>query len=608
MSLFARLFCLLACCALPTLALAQATVPASECPVLDANDPQARNSLLYYVCYYQSPPGDPAYSAIQPAELPSNMEWTPSRGRELVFSQTHSVYWVRLNVQNNGRERQLWYLNLSYPLLDEVTFWRGDGPRDVLVTGDQHRFHARAVDYRFFLLPIYLNSGESRSITLRIRSSGALNLPLQLETPAELIAQSNHLAISHGLFYGAILVLAIFNLLLFASSGTFYYLHNAFYMGTMGLFLFAMGGFANQYFWPEHPAFANTFIPLSLILCGLSMTLFGRSFFEVERHTLADKTLKAITWLCVGVIGLTLVLPYNLAILLNTLLGLIIIFILSIIAVSRWREGYQPAKWYVLAWVIMATGALVYAAAAFGYLADFLARESLMLTAIGGQVILLNYAMVQRWRLMNNKLLKVEQEARTDLEYKVHERTAQLRSTMRELESANRKLATLSLNDPLTGLYNRRHMDNILPELCAEARRTGQPLSLGLVDVDHFKTVNDTWGHGFGDTCLQMIANLLSRHAKRPRDVAIRFGGEEFALLLPGTDMEGAQKVCEALLEDLRAAVVNAPDGARAKLTMSAGIALMQPDEDQHAFFERADSALYKAKARGRNQTAIAES
>lgn len=576
--------------------------------MLDANDPQARNSLMYYVCYYQSSPGDPAHSAIQPAELPDDLEWIPSRGHELVFSQTHSVYWVRLNVQNNGRERRLWYLNLSYPLLDEVTFWRGDGSRDVLVTGDQHRFHARAVDYRYFLLPIHLNSGESRSITLRIHSSGALNIPLQLQTPSELIAQSSHLAIGHGLFYGAILVLATFNLLLFASSGTFYYLHNAFYMGTMGLFLFAMGGFANQYFWPEHPAFANTFIPLSLILCGLSMTLFGRSFLEVERHTRADKTLKFITWLCVSGIGLTLMLPYNQAILLNTLLGLIIIFILSIIAISRWREGYQPAKWYVLAWVVMAAGALIYAAAAFGYLADFMARESFMLLAIGGQVILLNYAMVQRWRLINDKLLEVEQEARTDLEYKVHERTAQLRSTLRDLENANRKLATLSLNDPLTGLYNRRHMDNILPELCAEARRTGQPLSLGLVDADHFKAINDTWGHGFGDTCLQLIADLISRHTKRPRDVAIRFGGEEFALLLPGTNIKGAQKVCEALLGDLRATVVNAPDGARAQVFMSAGIASLLPDEDQQAFFERADSALYKAKARGRNQAAIAES
>ena len=248
----------------------------------------------------------------------------------------------------------------------------------------------------------------------------------------------------------------------------------------------------------------------------------------------------------------------------------------------------------------------MYASAAFGYLTDFLARESLMQVAIGGQVILLNYAMVQRWQLLKNKLLEVEQAARSDLEYRVHERTAQLRLTMQELESANRKLATLSLNDPLTGLYNRRHMDNILPELCAEARRTGQPLTLAVVDADRFKVINDTWGHGFGDTCLQLIADILTRHVKRPRDIAIRFGGEEFVLLLPGTDTAGAQNVCEALLNDLSTTTVNAPDGARASLTLSAGIASLLPDEDQQALFERADSALYDAKSRGRNQTVIA--
>lgn len=606
MSRFSRLLFLLACCAVPALALAQATLPVSGCPVLDASDPQARNSLMYYVCYHQTSPGDPAHSATQPNELPKNLEWTPSRGHELVFSQTRSVYWVRLNVQNNGSERQLWYLNLNYPLLDEVTFWQGDDPNDTLVTGDRQPFNARAINYRYFLLPILLNSGETRSITMRVHSSGAVNIPLILQTPAELVTESNQMALTHGLFYGAILVLAIFNFLLFFSSGTIYYLHNAFYMGAMGLFLFAMGGFANQYFWPDNPEFANTSIPLTLILCALAMTLFGRSFLEIKQRTRADKTLKAIIWICAGFTGLTLVLPYSQAILFNTALALIIIFILSIIAISRWHQGYQPAKWYVLAWVIMAVGAVIYASAAFGYLPDFLARESLMQVAIGGQVILLNYAMVQRWRLLNDKLLEVEQEARTDLEYRVHERTAQLRSTMRELENANQKLATLSLNDPLTGLYNRRHMDNILPELCAETRRTGQPLSLGLLDADHFKDVNDTWGHGFGDTCLQLIADILSRHVKRPRDITIRYGGEEFALLLPGTDTEGAQKVCEALLEDLRATVIETPSGATAQLTMSAGIASLRADEDQQAFFERADSALYQAKARGRNQTATA--
>lgn len=606
MSFPVQLALLLLCHAVSAFAFANTTLAASQCPAVDASDARARDSLMHYACYHQASPGEPAHRAEHPEELPENFEWTPSRGHELVFSQTQSVYWVRLNIRNNSNERRLWYLNLHYPLLDEVTFWQGNDPENVLVTGDQYPFHSRAINYRYFLLPVTLNGGESRSVTIRVRSSGALNIPLELETPEEVIEESNHLAVTHGLFYGAILVLAIFNLLLFFSSATTYYFYNALYMVAMGLFLFAMGGFANQYFWPESPHFANTSIPLTLILCCLAMTFFGRSFLEIEPDSLAGRTSRAIVWICAGFAGLTLIIPYSKAILLNTALGLMIIFILSVIAMNRWREGYQPAKWYVLAWAIMAAGALIYAAAAFGYLADFLARESLMQVAIGGQVILLNYAMVQRWRLLNNKVLEVEQAARTDLEHKVYERTAQLRSTMRELENANRKLATLSFNDPLTGLHNRRHMDKLLPELCAESRRTGQPLTLILMDADHFKAVNDTWGHGFGDTCLQLIARILNRHATRPRDTCVRFGGEEFALLLPSTTLEGAEQVCEAILEDLRSRAIETPGGTHARLTMSAGLASLLASENQQDFFERTDNALYKAKSLGRDRAVAA--
>jgi diguanylate cyclase (GGDEF)-like protein len=174
---------------------------------------------------------------------------------------------------------------------------------------------------------------------------------------------------------------------------------------------------------------------------------------------------------------------------------------------------------------------------------------------------------------------------------------------MRELEQANRKLVALSLNDSLTGLHNRRHMDNLLPELCAEARRTGNALTLALLDADHFKAVNDRWGHDFGDDCLRHIAAVLSRHVKRPRDVTIRFGGEEFALLLPGTDAEGASRLCERILEDMQQSPVKAGEGQRITLTMSAGTATLLTGEDHRDLFRRADEALYTAKSAGRNQT-----
>lgn len=599
-----RLVAIFSLCLLPG-AVSSAGSP-GDCPRLDATDSAARERLMHYVCFHRAAPADPAHTAQTPEQLPKDLTWQQADGNDLVFSHTPSVYWLRLRVINPGKERRLWYLKLNYPLLDEVTFWQSGGTQNrLLETGDQRPFGDRGIDYRYFLLPVTLDGGESRDISIRIRSDGALNVPLTLETPAEVIENSNHLTLTHGLFYGALLVFSVFNLLLFFSSGTVYYFYNAFYMASMGLFLFAMGGFANQYFWPDSTGFANTVIPLALALCALSITLFGRSFLELAKHSLADRLTIALIVGCIVFLALTPFLPYSMAIQVNTVLSLCVLSCLFLIAVTRWRQGYQPAMWYVLAWSIMLTGVLIYALAAFGYLGDFIAREALMQVVVGGQVVLLNYAMVQRWRLLNEKLLAVEHSARTNLEFKVHERTAQLRNTMRDLEKANRQLAALSLNDALTGLQNRRYMDNIVPELCAESRRTGQPLVLALLDADHFKNVNDTWGHGFGDTFLQLIADVLSRHTKRPRDVAIRYGGEEFALLLPGTTIDGARNLCQAILTEIAETPLTAPDGTTATITMSAGVASLAPTEDRAELFKRADDALYQAKAEGRNRVVV---
>ncbi|KPQ30320.1 MAG: diguanylate cyclase (GGDEF) domain [Marinobacter excellens HL-55] len=587
------------------------------CPALDAASAGARHAITHHLCFYAARPGEPAHQAAAPAELQTNLSWQPANGHDLVFSHTDSVYWVQLRLRNGSDRQNLWYLKLNYPLLDEITFWQetvhpGENggtteAEPTLVTGDLYPFATRGIDYRYFLLPVTLEALENRIITIRVQSSGALNVPLALMTPGEVIAESNHLTLIHGLFYGALLILAVFNLLLFFSSGTRYYFYNALYISSMAMFLFAMGGFANQYFWPESTDLANLSIPLTLAFCALTMALFGWSFLEVVSRSVPEAILRGLAWSAAGFMVLTFLLPYSKAILLNTALALTVIISLSVIAAVRWRQGYQPAGWYISAWIITVVGALAYAAAAFGYLGDYLAREVMMQAAIGGQVVLLNYAMVQRWRLLNQKLLDVEHQARTELELKVHQRTAQLRNTMRELEQANQKLASLTVNDALTGLHNRRHMDNLMPELCREARRTGHPLSLALVDADHFKRINDTWGHDFGDQCLRHIAACINKQVKRPRDEAIRFGGEEFALLLPGTDSAGAAQLCQNILDAIRTSEITTPNHDIIRLTVSAGIAQMNPEELPDDLFRRADKALYRSKAAGRDIVTLSE-
>jgi diguanylate cyclase (GGDEF)-like protein len=162
------------------------------------------------------------------------------------------------------------------------------------------------------------------------------------------------------------------------------------------------------------------------------------------------------------------------------------------------------------------------------------------------------------------------------------------------LRRDHRRLEQLATTDPLTGVANRRALDDWLPREVARASRTGAPLGLVLLDLDHFKAYNDTHGHTGGDALLRVVAGSWAR-ALRQTDLLARFGGEEFVAVLPGADGPGA-----ALTADrLRAAM---PPGA----TCSAGVAAWRPGDDGHALLRRADEALYRAKAAGRDRVELA--
>lgn len=157
-----------------------------------------------------------------------------------------------------------------------------------------------------------------------------------------------------------------------------------------------------------------------------------------------------------------------------------------------------------------------------------------------------------------------------------------------------------AMTDQLTGLLNRYGLQHTLMREYAEARRYHRPLSCALIDLDNFKTINDTYGHTVGDLALQQLAVIL-REAVRRSDTVFRYGGEEFLVLLPETDLEGAI----ALAEKIRAVAASRSfgEGPHAfNLTLSAGAATLCETESGHDMIARADMALYDAKERGRNR------
>ena len=173
------------------------------------------------------------------------------------------------------------------------------------------------------------------------------------------------------------------------------------------------------------------------------------------------------------------------------------------------------------------------------------------------------------------------------------------------LREANRLLEAQATTDGLTGIANRRHFDRELAREWGRHARDASPLSLLLVDVDHFKRYNDARGHLAGDDCLREVARTLRETVCRPGDLVARYGGEEFAAVLPETDREGAMAVADLVRERLRLRTLpHGAAGAGPHVTLSVGGASMIPPAGVPAarLIERADRALYQAKAAGRDR------
>jgi len=190
-----------------------------------------------------------------------------------------------------------------------------------------------------------------------------------------------------------------------------------------------------------------------------------------------------------------------------------------------------------------------------------------------------------------------ELRARVATGCRVIELQAALEARVRELQQAMEQIEQLARTDPLTGLANRRHFDELFARERERATRLGSPISAIAVDLDHFKRVNDQYGHAAGDQVLEAVANCF-RHHLRPYDVIARFGGEEFVILVPGATLEQACQIAERLRSAIRGIRIEGIP----RVTSSFGVAGFETGESAESFLARADEALYRAKHGGRDR------
>ena len=430
----------------------------------------------------------------------------------------------------------------------------------------------------------------------------------------------NHVVLTIGILLGFIAALILSSLLLFLLSK-----HRKFLLLASGLLSQALGLTIYYGYIPITGWWHDTVI---LSLCSIYLicaTYYAYAQMVIKRY--APRLVKFVRSLVIlgsAVLVVNWFLPRVAGELLLLTFAWLSILIMVSIGSWGWRQQMRTAKWFTLAWLLLglavtdvtyakvvdeAIGILeINALVCLFWLANVLWFMGAITVYVDDKKIKIaqqqrDLNQAQQQKELQKQKFEMEEQMREELELKVQERSFELEVTLRELEDKNRELEEKNTQDALTGMRNRRFFDKKYLAETRRSRREQSILSIVMMDIDHFKKVNDVHGHLAGDDVIRFVGRTITNMLKRPSDEGCRYGGEEFALILPNTGEEGAILVAESIRKQIADSDIETQAGLL-KVTISCGICTAVSERDMTAnhYIELADKALYQAKHSGRNK------
>jgi len=475
-------------------------------------------------------------------------------------------------------------------------------------TGDRLPFLSRYLDHRQLNFGFDLAAGERRDFFLRVQSSSSMQVPVRIITPSQFAERTYHSQLGLGILYGTFFSLVFYNLILFVSFRDKTFLYYVLYVSIFALFQAVLNGFAFEYLWPNNPLWANQAVITLMPLMFIAMCQFCRSFLELERNSkFFDRVLLTVMGIYSALAVASLFVGYQLLVQFETAMVFVLIIAIIGAIVSALRTGYRPAIYFALAWAVLIIGMVLYASVSFGLLPKVFITEYGFQIGSAVEMILLSFALAYRINLLREENARIVLDANQSLERRVAARTQELNRVLVDLGEANRQLEQASLRDGLTGVHNRRFLDQALEQAWLDASVTQRWLALVVLDLDRFKRINDELGHLAGDDCLKAVATCISDALEEVDAIFARFGGEEFFIVLPGLSIEDARLLAEHLRARIEVMEVHSGE-ARFSITASFGVAALRPvgDDDYQELVRRADDAMYEAKQGGRNRVVTA--
>ncbi len=548
------------------------------------------------------------------------------------FGFTENAHWLKVSVPTNPkRDKRL--LVINYALVDHLDIWFVNETEERaeiisrLYGGDRKPFEDRGVKHEYFIYDIPIQV-DGLNIYVKASSKGPLKVPLEMWTAKDFIEFSSLMKLFLGLFLGYMAAMSLSNIILFAFTRNSIFLLYTGYVSSIALVVASLQGIGFRYLWSSNIWFQEAAVIIfacstMIFIISLTMRLLSVKDNAPKLHL----ALQYVRFAFSGLLILSFAIPYEIGIKSTLVLLIISTPIILTVGVFLALRGDRVARYFCAAWAILLMSGLSIALENFGIYVPPIESAYLLMVGALTESLLLAYALainfneqLQKAKSAQTLALKNEQEAITaldelialqeqnqaDLEYSIEERTLELEVALRELAEKNKELEDLSAMDPLTGLMNRRYFDKRLLAESRRSRREQTPLSLAIIDIDHFKKVNDTYGHLCGDFCLKEFASILKATIKRPSDVICRYGGEEFVLVLPNTDMAGLA----LLLENVRRATENHLirfEEHEFNMTVSIGgcTRVTLTEEENILMLGFVDKRLYEAKSKGRNCVVI---
>ncbi len=542
-------------------------------------------------------------AAASPQEALNAQGWQVSDQGSLSFGFSSKPSWLLFGIVNPSSEPRDLLLEISNPYLDHIDIYHLNEREELLAQlslGDKYPASQRPLLHANFLAPLTLAPNTESKILLYVETTSTNRIPLSLWDRQHFLGASYKRTLFQSVIYGVFLAISAYYLLLFLYIRERAYLYWSCTIFGFLVIVLSLDGSATALLWPDHISWSDYFIILGICgTCGVSLLFSKEALNLAERPRLAW-VINALLIASLLVWCSQFLIPYQLVLKLALLLALVNATAQLSIYLIRLFDGYAPARYVVIAIVFGSMGVVVNILTVSGRLPSTLIGNHAVGIGVSLAVLFYSLALSYHMNLVRAARELAQSQLTADLEHLVQARTL-------ALQQANEQLRLASITDGLTGLLNRRHFDDLFSFEYRNAYRQKRPIAVLMMDIDHFKLINDTYGHPFGDLCLKTVAVRILASVHRPPDICARYGGEEFIVVLPNTSLEGAVRVAE----DIRRAIAAKPisdDVYLVNISMSIGVAATTPlaHGDQSALMQNADACLYRAKQLGRNRVEYA--